>query len=479
MFVRLAEADLEKRRISLHALTQTVMEEKGTYQPQTTGRKALRRNLAAYANSVSKYLYAQGVAELARKKAQEAREDEEVRRRAEPRYAAGRSERLVEGMKGKTYKLIFEALFPEGGREGGREGGKEVLVLEEATLERIKQSNLAQALSLVLSHASSSSSLPPSSSSPSTATLDFPTFSLLLDKHLHPSLPLLGDLITHACRPGEGVNEELTFHPSINKESERLAEGRWSTRTREEVYQLLHGEAALREERREEAREEKASHLLDDHTFHPIIMTFCPAGGREGGREGKYRYPAEIHQMQEPKEGRERVKPDARAKSVQAVRAHGRMGGREGGRARSIPPQRKRGVYNQTLTKVDDSGALAPGENLREYLEKEGGREGGREGGGEVYVDRYRPVTPSNPKSHHSFPMLQHQPLAPDHITLRPRKEAWHAAMQQQQARQRQAAAAAAVGGGSSLPSSSSSWTNGTPPRKTTRVARGRVLPQP
>jgi hypothetical protein len=49
--------------IRTHTHTHT---EGTSFHPQTTGKAAPTRNLAAYAHSVSKYLYEQGLAKLAR-----------------------------------------------------------------------------------------------------------------------------------------------------------------------------------------------------------------------------------------------------------------------------------------------------------------------------------------------------------------------------------------------------------------------------
>ena len=122
-------------------------------------------------------------------------------------------------------------------------------------------------------------------------------------------------MISHIRQPEEEVKEELAFRPAINQKSERLAGARWSTRTRDEAYQLLHAEAALKEGRKEEARKENASHLLDGYTFHPVFMTNVSQGGREGrkkgGREGidRGRDPREDAGVQGREGGREARRP--------------------------------------------------------------------------------------------------------------------------------------------------------------------------
>jgi len=354
VFVRLAEADLEKRRRSLRTLTQTLTEGEGTYKPMTTGRRTLSRDLAVCADGVSEYLYGLALARLAKRK----RKEEEAKRRPQRRFMAAGSERLVEAMKEKTFRFIFESLFPEeGGVEREGEGCKEVLLLKEATLERISHPHLAEALGLVLSHASSSSSSSyfPFPSSPSPSTLDFATFSLLLDRHLRASMPLIGHMLTHICQPEEEAKDELAFHPAINEKSERLAGERWSSRTRDEVYHLLHAEAALSEGRKEEARREKASRILDGYTFQPVLMTKAAPGERKGRKEGRREggtgsfVTESCEEVQESTIVGKGAKPDPKARSKQGVRVRGRAGRRTGGRTKIVAPQRKKGACNRTI----------------------------------------------------------------------------------------------------------------------------------
>jgi hypothetical protein len=446
VFTRLAEADVEKRRLGSQA--RQIEVESATFQPQTTGMPAPQRDALVYGNSVCEYLYGERLSRWAKQREAEQALERQERAAREGPFANAKSRGMIRRMKESTYRAVFAALFPSNtdsspGQDAGKEGGQEegALVLAQASLQRIKEPRLAQVLTLVLTRTTPSTASPSPSPSPSPAlpTMHFQEFSRRLDQHLRHSIPLMSDLIMHGCRPGEGLDHELTFHPRLAPKTHKMTQDRWTTRSRQEAFALLHSEAALWEARREDARKLKAERLLDGHTFQPLLLTSRPPGCKGRGRTGRYRYPVEMLLLEQehgqmPKVGREQVKLDARARSVQAVRGHGRIAGNP--RTRSTPAIRKRGIYNITLTKVDDGTCVLPGGNLRRFLQ-----EPPREPSSvkrEVYVDLYRPMTPANPKSHQSFPLLEHRPLPSEHRTLRPRKEAWYAAVRRQEAWQRQ-----------------------------------------
>lgn len=171
-------------------------------------------------------------------------------------------------------------------------------------------------------------------------SLAFPEFCRRLERFLPPvGIPGPGFLYTHSCDPSKERDRHLTFHPRINPRSEEIVVGRWRARARTEVFGLLHAEGEAKVKRLEEARREKAAHILDECTFRPFLFSYR-------GGQPHYRYPGEKVWVQH-------VAATPRSRSAFAVARHGRF---EAPRPRSTPPVRLKGAgaYNKEQTPTHD-----------------------------------------------------------------------------------------------------------------------------